>query len=335
MKSRFFIFLGVVFFSNSVQASECLREGFVAAHNATQDIIEAFKAKETKPIADLMIEYIARGPSQKYMKNSTFDDVFSNKSRKYIISLEGTDSQCERVGLKGFMMGKGSIWLRYVPETHTGIVPIISFNHTKKVEPSTVEATHDYWQSGAGPLHPNCFSSLWLSADNYKTIADHYGIDGWRALSESPGKFFGSKITDFNMIKTGWDNPHKIHIGFKTSQCIANQLETKIDTYYGVKAEEYKDTVTGRCGDNDYCSFNSYKLLYVVPKEFCNKLAENFNGECKSSYLVERNSGEVGRSYFNDTSWSIYGVFYSIEHGEVIFPLKRFKTSDQANEFLQ
>ncbi len=342
MKFKILVFLGALALSSSVQASNCLQEGYaesIAAHNATQQIIDAFKTKNTKPIADLMYSYISYGPSQKYVRNNDFDDIFSDESRKMILALEGTDDQCRRIGTRGFLMGNGAIWIGWAgAESNVNIASIMSLDIAKEIKTSTIAATNDYWESDAGNLHPNCFAyEDWYSPSVgiYGAVAEQYEIDGFdeyrnetdeitefEIFLESPGQFFGSKITDFNMFETRQDDSH---IGFKTSECIANQPETKVDEYNGIVEEI--------CDSNGWCDSYSYKLLEVVPRELCNSLAENFNGKCKSSYLVRINNEPGGT--LENRRWGIYGLFDSTEHGEVIFPLKLFDTGHQANEFLQ
>ena len=324
MKLRLLAVSALMIFSLEAQASICLQNGFVAAHNSTQQIIDAFKARDTGPIADLMVSFIANGPSQDYVSSSKFEDVFSEKSRDRILALEGTEEQCIKIGYKGFMMGRGSIWLEYAPESHIGIVPITSLNNAEPVKAKTAKASSDFWQSDAGPLHPHCFAYEWYSSDNYELVGEHFGVENWGDFMETPAPFFGSEITDFDLIETGWANPDKLHIGFKTSQCTSNQPEMVIDDNFGVKAKT--------CGQP--CSFHSYKLLNEFPLDRCNELASNFKGECKSSYFAMVTEGSTDSNH-TQSSWIVYGLFDSDEHGEVIFPLKNFYTKDQATEFLE
>lgn len=322
------------------QASDCLKEGEVNAHNTSQRIIDAFKTKDNVAIANLIGKQLRNGPSKEYISSTNFDDLFSSDARDSIVALEGTSDQCSRLGRKGYMIGNGAIWLSW---DYNGKV-IQSLNNTLPIKTSAIDTKNKYWESNAGALHPNCFSYEWYSSDNYELVAEHFNIfaDGpdretvgryadFEELEKNPGKFFGSSITDFDLIKTGWDDPKFIHIGYKTEHCTVNQPPTTLDPDYGVKAEV--------C-DPRSCLSNAYKLLNIVSSEQCEALAPHFDGQCKSSYLVKLSevSKEGEAPYvrvFEDVRWIVYGLFQSGAHGEVVFPLKNFQSLDQANEFFR
>ena len=313
-------------FNVQSEASECLQRGYQASHETTQLIIDAFKEKDVSKIADMVAERTHNGPSQAYVRKSIFDDLFSNETRERIISLEGTADQCVPMGYKGSMIGGGMIWLEYVPEDWTDDVQVISLNIAEPITTNAIKAKNSFLESKSGPLHPNCFSYLWFSSDNYKVVSEYYGIDDWRDLSKRPGMFFGQKITDFELVETGWDRTKVLHIGYKTSQCTISQDKAFLDAEYGV--------ISKTC--DSVCAFNAYKLLYKIPLEKCNELASNFQANCISSYLVRVSSGDEDpyTSMHIKNSWAIYGVFESKEHGEVIFPLINFSRKDEALEYL-
>lgn len=321
-----FVLLLAPFLNVQSQASECLQRGFQASHDSTQLIIDAFKEKDVHKIANMMADRTHNGPSQAYVRKSEFDNLFSDETRQRIISVEGTADQCVPMGYKGSMIGGGMIWLDYVPEDWADEVQVISLNIAEPITTTATKAKNSFLESKSGPLHPNCFSYLWFSSDNYKVVSEYYRIDDWYDLYKKPGMFFGQQITDFELVETGWDEPKALHIGFKTSQCTVSQDKAFLDSEYGV--------ISKTCDSG--CSFNSYKLLYEITLEQCNKLASNFQANCISSYLVEVSSGDGDpyTSRHTQNSWAVYGVFGSKEHGEVILPLINFSKKDEALEYL-
>ena len=324
---RFTLALLLTLFLNvQSQASECLQRGYQASHESSQLIIDAFKEKDVHKIANMMADRTHNGPSLAYVSKSKFDDLFSDETRKSVISVEGAADQCVPMGYKGSMIGAGMIWLDYVPEDWTGDVKVISLNITEPITINTNRAKNSFLRSKSGLLHPACFSYEWFSSDNYKVVSEYYGIDDWRDLSKRPGMFFGQKITDFELVETGWDRTKVLHIGYKTSQCTISQDKAFLDAEYGV--------ISKTC--DSVCAFNAYKLLYEIPLEKCNELASNFQANCISSYLVRVSSGDEDpyTSRHIKNSWAIYGVFESKEHGEVIFPLINFSRKDEALEYL-
>ena len=122
------------------------------------------------------------------------------------------------------------------------------------------------------------------------------------------------------MIETGWDDPKKLHIGFKTSECVVNQPLMELDPDRGVTSQE--------CNASGHCTTSSYKLLRAASSDICTSLAPNFSGDCKSAFLVERFDGA-------DSHHIIFGLFSSEKHGEVIFPLLNFDTEAQADQFFR
>jgi len=301
--------------SVGVYASTCLAENKVGgahAHEASQRVIDAFKAKDASAIADLMSSYMSVGPSSNYVRSTAFDELFSEEYRNSILALEGTSEQCWGNVYKGFAMGRGILWFNDAAE-------IITL-HTQPIKVATPEAKNTFWQSAAGPIHPNCLYYPWISGDNLKTVTEHFGIADWWELYEEPGKFFGSFITDFDLIETEWDDPKALHIGFKTQKCAASQSGTELDQDKGVTSHE--------CNASGDCARSAYKLLRTVSLDVCTSLALNFSGDCRSAYLVQRTED-------SDVYHIIYGLFDSEKHGEVIFPLLNFDTKAQADQFFR
>ena len=65
---KFVFFVLMILFSLNARASECLELGYVASHQTSQKIINAFKANDNVAIAELMFGYLTNGPSQDYVK---------------------------------------------------------------------------------------------------------------------------------------------------------------------------------------------------------------------------------------------------------------------------
>ena len=322
LKIMFLSFI-VSFCSFKVNASQCLELGYNASHQTSQKIIDAFKSNDNVALAELMFAYIVNGPSQTYVANTKFDLLFSKEVKQQILDTEGTKEQCYPMGSNGAMVARGIIWIADADDKTEGFSPIKSINRSLKPIVNAPKTRNSYWTSDLGDLHSSCFSTLWMSYDNYELFAEQFNIYDLQRFKSFPGEFFGSEIDSLEPINQGWAKDKPQSLGFRTSDCIDSAANLVLQSDNSVIIED--------CSTNTDCSQKSYKLHRVINQRICTKLTRNFHGTCKSSYLVSIREGE-GAYY---THWAIYGLFKSEPDGEVILPLANFKNENAALEFIR
>ena len=89
------------------------------------NIQNLLKAKNLKTLFELVEGELLVGPKKSFIKNKSFDEIFSEE---WVTSILSSSSNCSPVGWRGFMLGNGNIW--YAKEDNGWV--IISMNGVNK-----------------------------------------------------------------------------------------------------------------------------------------------------------------------------------------------------------
>ena len=85
------------------------------------NIQNLLKAKDLKDLFELVEGELLVGPKKSFIKDKSFDEVFSEE---WVTSILSSTSNCSPVGWRGFTLGNGNIW--YTKEDNGWV--IISMN---------------------------------------------------------------------------------------------------------------------------------------------------------------------------------------------------------------
>ena len=279
------------------------------------------RAKDLKGLFDLVPGEI-NGPRKAFVKNKSFDEIFSKEWVKAVLS---STPDCSPVGWRGYMLAHGAIWFQ--PSTGEGFHISTINGATEEENLSTTE-----WVNNETLVHPSCFVQIWLSGDNFEEYAEQFNLD-YSEFRLSPGKFFGLEIDNYKPIKASWGDsidiirplnvctPKDFKLNYSAKK--NNFNEEPIFAYYS----EDEEGVTSR---SPYYSYSTIQKLDI--KE-CAKLAPNIGHKCISSYLVNVVSGPGG-SMGPQSDYSIYGLFDLPDLGLSIVPLKFFYNKNSALNYL-
>ena len=190
------------------------------------------------------------------------------------------------------------------------------------------------WKISEKLIPPQCFSTEWMSSDNYEEFAKKFRIKNYKDFSKNPGKYLGKKIPNLEPITASWDE--KIYLAASLNKCFKGNLTNGgiVDpTDIDIKISK-KFIKTKNCSSKFSCTEYAYKILYKVPLEKCKKLAPYINGKCEESFLISV-SNYGGGSMGWDRSYNIYGLFSLNENRKFIVPLKNFNKKNNAVNYIK
>lgn len=168
------------------------------------------------------------------------------------------------------------------------------------------------WPYKGTVLPTSCFSTEWISSDNYKEYAEQFGITDFDNFTTNMGQYLGREITNLKRIPA-WGET--ISLVRSLSSC-ATELQQP----------ELKDGYVSY--DEDY----SYRVVGNIPVESCNDLAPHLSNNCSEAFVVQLNSfgGSIGviKQYY------AYGLFDLPELGPSIVPLRNLGSLDRSLSFV-
>ena len=273
-------------------------------------IQKLFEDKNIVGLFDLVDGELQYGPRRAYALNRKFDEIFD---KDFVNAVLKDPPSCSPVGWRGFMLGRGEVWFNKID----GQWEIFSIhgnqeqNNLKKVG----------WKIDDIVLHPKCFTRVWMSGDNFEEFADYFKISDYEDFSNNPGKYYYTKINDFNPIKPSWCSNHnceKISIVNAINKCTPNNFVFEEDE--------------GSILINEDGIQYIYKVVKDVKIEKCNKLSKNFKTKCIEAFLVKVGDYSGGSMGW-DISYGIYGLYNIDGLGKSVVPLKYFSSKNKALNF--
>tara|TARA_B100001057_G_scaffold440097_1_gene473776 strand:- start:45 stop:1100 length:1056 start_codon:yes stop_codon:yes gene_type:complete len=295
------------------------------AYNFGRKIKKLVKEKNLKSLFELVEGELTSGPRKEFVNSKKFSEIFSEKWRN---SLLESKSPCSPVGWRGFMLDHGSIWFNKDKDKNKWY--IFSILGAKK-ELISGKKLPIGWKVSEKLIPPQCFSTKWMSSDNYEQFAKKFGIKNYKDFSKNPGKYLGKKIPNLEPITASWDK--KIYLAAPLKQCFEGNLrgggivdEINMD----VKISN-KSIKTKICSSKFSCQEYAYTILSKVPLKKCKELAPHIDGKCEESFLIsvgDYSGGSMGW----DMGYNIYGLFSFNDNRKFILPLKNFyKKNDAVN----
>ena len=285
------------------------------------------RAKDIKGLFDLVPGEI-NGPRKAFVKNKSFDEIFSKEWVKAVLS---STPNCSPIGWRGYMLAGGAIWFQ--PSSGEGF-------HISTINGATVEenlSTTD-WVNNEILVHPSCFVQVWLSGNNFEEYVEQFNLD-YSEFRSSPGKFFGLEIDDYKPIKDSSGNyidlirplnlctPKDFKLNYSAKEFVTGE---------GTKINFNEAPIEVEVGVSYYVTtlpYNSYSTIQEVDIKKCAELAPNIGHKCISSYLVNVESGPGG-SMGAQSDYNIYGLFDLPDLGLSIVPLKFFYNKNSALNYL-
>ena len=298
------------------------------AYQFGEKIKKLVRDKNLSDLFDLVEGELTSGPRKEFIKGKSFSDIFSDKWRNGLLE---SNSPCSPVGWRGFMLDSGSIWFKKDKDKNKWV--IFSILGAKK-EVISKKILPVGWRFADKIIPPQCFSTLWMSGDNYEEFADKFKIKDYKDFSKNPGKYLGNKIPDFKPIKTSWDE--EIFLTSSIKKCFEGELRyggIKNIGLLEIKIKKYS-IETQICSSKDVCTKFSYTILHSINPDKCQSLAPNIKGKCLKSYLLsigDYSGGTIGW----DMSYNIYGLFNLQNNEKFVLPLKNFFKKNNALNFVE
>ena len=345
MKKFFFLFLTILFFFNSslIFAKEkkinCSKKDTEYAefwknyydpedaYQFGERIKKLVKDKNLEGLFDLVEGELTSGPRKKFVEGKKFSDIFSKKWRDGLLE---SNSPCSPVGWRGFMLDSGSIWFNKDKDKDKWFIFSILGVQKEVVSEKSLPIG---WRFENKIIPPQCFSTLWMSGDNYEEFAEKFYIQNLEDFSKNPGKYFGDKIPNFNKIKTSWNE--EIYLISPMKKCFEGELRYGEIKKIGLSEIKIKKNAieTHICSSKDICTKFSYTILKSINSDNCQNLAPKVKGKCLKSYLIsigDYNGGTIGW----DIRFNIYGLFNLQNNEKFILPLKNFLKKNNALDFI-
>lgn len=282
-------------------------------------IQQMVKNEDLQGIFSLVKGELTNGPRKKFIKNKSFNEVFSNEWAEKVLS---TEPPCGPVGWRGFMLGNGMIWYN---KSKTG-GNIVSINGA---EEEIIEKPLVGWTIDEKVVHPFCFNRPWWSSDNFEELAEVFSIDDLDQFLKTPGRFMGNPITDFAPIKPSWcskgDECADISLAAELSQCKLGNFDFE---------DQDGSVLIKQFDEYDWETQYKYRILNQLNSDKCSELAPNIGVECKESYLLSVGDYSGGSKGW-DTSYGLYGLFDLPNMGASIVPLMFFSNKNEAFNYLE
>jgi len=285
--------------------------------------------KDLQSLFGLVKGELRYGPRKKYIQGKIFLKIFSEKWRETVLSEK---PECTPVGWRGFMMGHGKIW--YEKNDETNEWEIISIHADQKIEQSKTPVIGG-WNYKGKLLTSDCFSTMWVSGDNYQYYEEKYGGDkgvDFRDFLLKPGKFIGGPIPIVPIVPQGdeFTSAEEWLLAPKLSSCQKYPVGVgNITNSGGWISKQYCFPESP-----DRCLKYSYGLIRQISLDHCHLLAPNFPDNCIDLGLVQV-SKETGGSMGNDVQEGIYGIVEDPVSGEnYMVPLINFSSLNEALNYV-
>ena len=295
------------------------------AYEFGEKIKKLVRDENLSGLFDLVEVELTSGPRKEFVKGKNFSDIFSDDWRNNLLE---SKSPCSPVGWRGFMLDSGSIWFNKDKDKNKWFI----FSMLGAKKENITEKTPVGWKFEGKLIPPQCFSTLWMSGDNYEEYADKFDIKNYKDFSKNPGEYFGSKISDFKPINASWGG--EIYLISSMKKCFNGELR-----YGGIKNIGFpkikinNNTIeTQLCSSDDVCTKFSYTILLDINPDECQNLVPNIKGKCLKSYLIsigDYSGGSMGW----DMSYNIYGLFNLKNSEKFILPIKNFSNKNDALNF--
>lgn len=296
--------------------SRCNEEGFLAAHQHSVKIIEAFRNRNINYLADLLQEDPKRGPGKKELSGAKFGDFFTDEIRSQVLKTEGTPRQCWPLGYRGTRIANGAMWLGYAPRDWDGGLSIFQIDNyvwpqKRRISPSNQDAA--ILEPSPQDLVGQCFATEWYSSDNYKAMAEYFD-ENFRTFSH-PGEYLSREPELF--LQFEYDD------SFLSFLRLRPDCRNVPDTFRVIKREPFDKTSRGEpyIGFQETIESNGSEITTFV------RFIEGIQSKSECDKLLDPRGKLTCKSaaYINvDREFGIFGLVAMADGREAVMPLRKF-----------
>ena len=277
--------------------------------------------KDLQSLFGLVRGELTYGPRKKSIQEKSFSEIFSNKWREEVLSEKPS---CGPVGWRGFALAHGNIW--YQQDSETNQWEIFSITGAKELEVSK-NPLDGSWRHNGELLTFDCFTTIWLSGDNYEHYYDTFAkgkeLDSGKFV-KNIGQYIGGLVPIAPIAR--WakaGSEEKLSLAVNLSGCLKKKNQTKIKMEDGWVSDN-------RCYPEGYCLVHKYRLIKQISLRNCKALAPHFSENCIALGLVQH-SEATGGSIGNAVGEGIYGVIKDPTTKKVfVMPLVNFGSLNDA-----
>jgi hypothetical protein len=264
-------------------------------------IQKSVRDKNLESLFALVNGELSNGPRKAFIKNKKFDEIFPMDWQTAVLD---SIPDCNPVGWRGFMLGPGYVWYQFNKD---GRGEIFSINGAKEEIPE--ESIHSEWHYKGKTINKNCFTTIWLSGDNYEHFHEEFAEDvDYSTFFRFIGLYIGKQIS-IEPIANPWTD-----IGLTEPLSLTAKIPDCLH------ADDIEQT---------------YKILKDIPKSYCKSLAPNFPQGCEDVRLVKV-TGDCGGSMGCKVDTVIYGIVNDPETAEsYVVPLVNFDSENDALNFIE
>jgi len=279
------------------------------------EIQDAVAARDVNALFDLVAGELRNGPRRAFAAGKSFDEIFSDEWRGQILAAK---PDCQPVGWRGYMLGSGLIWFANLD----GKWSIFSMNGA-----ATEPVTGGAWIFRDALLTRACFTTPWLSTDNYEEYRDRFDVGA--DFDSAPGQYLGAAVP-LEPILASWGD--ELSLAVELSRCTANSSSDPVVSNDGWvrMTETTEDCAAADADPSTVCP--RYRVVRTVPDDRCATLAPNL--VCRSVQLleiVEPTGGTMGDA----VSIGIFGLVENPADGELyVAPLVNFATLNEALNYV-
>ena len=277
----------------------------IDAYNFGLKIQSAVSAEDINSLFSLVEDESPNIPQKSFALGSEFSALFQPNTKKRV--LESTPD-CSHFNSEGFFIGGGDFWYR---ADNQGVFHIFSMPTARKKKIPNLPSVG--WEFKGGLLPLECFSTEWISSDNYQKYAETFEISDYDNFSTNVGEYFGREVSNLKPI-VAWGKDLSLIRSIST--CNSGEPSPEIRDGYAWAS------------DNG----SSLRLIGQIDIGTCNALAPSLNNTCSRSFVVEHHSfyGSMGA----DWQYYAYGLFDLPELGPSIVPLKNLGSLNRSLNFV-
>jgi len=307
------------FWNNYYNPEDAYQFGvLIQQHVANRDLVGLFGLVESE---------LSNGPRKRFIENRNFDEVFSEGWRNTVVASE---SPCQPVGWRGFMLANGLIWFNVGPGS-PGAWQIFSINDATQ-EDYTPAVSDPAWRVEGKIVPPKCFVKIWMSGENFKAYEETFGITDTADFRTNTGQYFGREIDRIDPINAPWSN-EKVSLAAPLDSCDSTEL-TSPGSSQKPPTVEANDVSSESCDKDGICVQYKYRLLAPISLTECRKLAPRLPGRCESAYLIQIGDYSGGSMGWN-FGFNVYGLFHLDNGRNAIVPLVNFYKENNARNFVE
>ena len=200
------------------------------AHDFGRKIQNLIAKKDIQGIyKNVLIDELQNGPRREFIKNKSFDQIFP---KKWVNKVIKSESDCDSVGWRGFMISHGLIWFDRMESGKWSIKSINGVNQENFDNKNLIG-----WETNKGIIPPTCFPTFGnFEKPKVDLFTEEFGIKNKRKFEHSPGEYIGKTIPLGYEIKSKISKNNVYTVSTNLNECFKWNSENGF-----VKNEKRKD----------------------------------------------------------------------------------------------